>query len=674
MTTEKERLRWGIISTGKIARQFAEGVRGSTTGMVLAVASRTQAQADAFGAEFNIPHCYGDYQALLDDPEVEAVYIATPHPMHAEWAIKAAEAGKHLLVEKPIGMNAFEAAAMIDAAALNDVFLMEAFMYRCHPQIPVIKEIIHQGTIGEVRLIQATLSGHSKEGPEHRLFAQELGGGAILDVGCYPMSMARMLAGVAQGLPFLEPLEVKGCGHLGETGVDEWAIAALKFRADIVAQLTCGLRVNLENESCVTVFGSEGKLYIPTPWFSPVPLPERKLIIKRHDETEPRTIMVEAPQDLYTYEAEMVAAYLAERQAPAMLWDDTLGNMRALDRWRQELGLVYNLERPEKVVHTITRRPLARRADAPMRYGILSGLDKQVSRLIMGAMTNNTMPDTAILFDTYFELGGNTFDTSHAYGNKGACERNLGQWIRNRGIRDQVVVIEKAGNWHNGNPEGMAKEFLDGLDRLQMDSADIFMLHRDNLEVPIGEWVDAMNELLRARKMTCYGLSNFAPERLDAFTAYAQRTGQATFVAVSNNFSLARMIDPIWDQYLVSSSDAESRAWFARTGTPLFAWSSQARNFFTPLAGRGIGDDAELVRCWYSEDNFQRKERAERLAAEKGVQPIQIALAYVLCQPFPTYPLIGAKRPAEVHSSIAALSISLTPEELAWLNLEAEKS
>ena len=670
MTTEAPRLRWGIISTGKIARQFAEGLRGSASGTLLAVASRTQAQADAFGADFALPRCYGGYQALLDDPEVEAVYIATPHPMHAEWAIKAAEAGKHLLVEKPIGMNAFEAAAMIDAAALNDVFLMEAFMYRCHPQIPVIKEIIESGAIGEVRLIQATLSGHSQEGLESRLFANDLGGGSILDVGCYPMSMARMLAGVAHGLPFLDPLEVKGCGHLGETGVDEWAIASLKFRGDIVAQLNCGLRLNMDAERCVTVFGSEGKLYIPTPWFAPHS--ERTLIVQRHDEAAPRTIMVEATQDLYTYEAEMVAAHIADRQAPAMSWNDTLGNMRALDRWRQELGLVYELERPANVVQTITHRPLARRADAPMQYGALPGLNKPVSRLIIGTMTNNTMPDTAILFDSYFELGGNTFDTSHAYGNSGACERNLGQWIRNRGIRDQVVVIEKAGNWHNGNPEGMAREFLEGLDRLQMDSVDIFMLHRDNLEVPIGEWVDAFNELLRAGRMTCFGLSNFAPERLDAFAAYAQRTGQASFVAVSNNLSLARMIEPIWDQYLVSSSDAESRAWFARTQTPLFAWSSQARNFFTPLAGRELLDDAELVRCWYSEDNFQRKARAEQLAAQKGVQPIQIALAYVLCQPFPTYPLIGAKRPAEVHSSLAALNISLTQAELAWLNPEKD--
>jgi len=345
----KKRLQWGIIGTGKIARELADGVKGSDTGELLAVGSRAQATADQFGKEYAVPRCYGSYEGLLADGDVEAVYIAVPHPMHAEWAIKAAEAGKHILVEKPIGMNWHEAMAMIDTARARDVFLMEAFMYRCHPQMARLIELIRGGAVGEVRLIQASFSYHSNAGPENRAFAQALGGGGILDVGCYPVSVSRLIAGAAAGKPFEEPVDVKGCGHLGPTGVDYWAIASLRFPGDIVAQLTTGVQLNTHAENIVRVFGSDGKITVPDPW-----TPSRwnrdpvRLTLQRHGETQPQEILVDAPKDLYTYEADTVAENIPRRQAPAMSWDDTLGNMRVLDRWRKEIGLIYDIERPAK--------------------------------------------------------------------------------------------------------------------------------------------------------------------------------------------------------------------------------------------------------------------------------------------------------------------------------------
>jgi len=312
--------------------------------------------------------------------------------------------------------------------------------------------------------------------------------------------------------------------------------------------------------------------------------------------------------------------------------------------------------------------------DTPMQYGRIDGLDKPVSRLVMGCDSNHTLEITAPLCDDYLARGGNAFDTSHGYGvPNGACERSLGEWIRQRGIREQVVVNEKGANYENGNPEGLTIELLSGLERLQMDYVDIYMIHRDNEEVPIGEWVDVLNEHWRAGRMTIFGLSNFSIPRLIAFQEYAERTGQQSFFAVSNQFSLAQVLAPLWDMHLVSSSDAESRAWFTRTQTPLFSWSSQARGFFTERAGRDKQDDPELVRCWYNEDNFRRKTRAEQLAAQRGVHPINIALAYVLNQPFPTFPLIGAKQPSETASCLSALAITLSPAELAWLNLEVNE-
>ncbi len=672
------RLKWGIIGTGLIARELADGVKASTTGTLLAVGSRAQATADAFGEQYGVPRHYGSYEALLADPDVQAVYIATPHPMHAEWTIKAAEAGKHILVEKPIGMNWYEAMAMIEAARAHDVFLMEAFMYRCHPQMKRLVQLIRDGAIGQVQLICASFSYASPFNPESRAYKNDLGGGGILDVGCYPVSVARLIAGAAAGKPFEEPTEVKGCGHLGQTGVDEYAIASLRFSGDIVAQVACGVGLNPSNEdrqhddNIVEIFGAEGKITIPDPW-----IPSRwnrepaRIILKRHAEQTAETILVEAPNDLYTYEVDEVANHIAERQAPAMSWDDSLGNMRVLDRWRQEVGLVYDMEKPERATHTLTRRPLRRRTPVQMKYGQVQGLAKSLSRLIFGCDTNNTMPDTCVILDDYFERGGNTFDTSHGYGNpNGACERNLGWWVRHRGVRDQVVIIEKGANYPNDHPEGLTKELLSGLERLQLDPVDIYMIHRDNEQVPIGEWVEVLNEHWRAGRMTIFGLSNLSIPRLQAFDEYARKHGLQSFRVVSNQFSLARVLAPIWNMHLVSSSDPESRAWFTQTQTPLLAWSSQARGFFTERASRDNRSNPEFNRCWYSEDNFQRKERANQLAAQRGVLPINIALAYVLCQPFPTFPLISPKQLSETRTSLAALDIELTPQEMRWLNLE----
>lgn len=311
-------------------------------------------------------------------------------------------------------------------------------------------------------------------------------------------------------------------------------------------------------------------------------------------------------------------------------------------------------------------------AKVEMRHGRIPGLDKPLSRLVFGCDSNNTPAETKPLLDCYFELGGNAFDTSYAYGNpNGAPERNLGQWIKDRGVREQVVVIEKGANFERGNPEGLTYELVHGLERLQMDYADIYMIHRDNEQVPIGEWVDVLNQELRAGRMRVFGLSNFSIPRLTAFREYALKHTLKSFSVVSNQLSLARVLAPLWEgMQLVSSSDAASRAWFAETQTPLLPWSSQARGFFTERACRGNNSNAEFNRCWYSEDNFRRKERAEELAQKRGVEPINIALAWVLCQPFPVFPLIGPKQPAEVRSSLAALEVTLSQREMQWLDLD----
>lgn len=661
------KLQWGIIGAGGIARAFARGLAASKTGELLAVGSRAQATADKFGDEFGTPRRYGSYDALLADKEVQAVYIATPHPMHAEWAIKAADAGKHILCEKPLTINHAEAMAVVEAAIRNDVFLMEAFMYRCHPQTAKLVELIREGTIGQVRIIQATFSFHAGFNPEGRLLKNALGGGGILDVGCYATSMARLVAGAALGKEFADPIEVRGVGHLGTTNVDEWAIASLRFPNDILAEVATGVQLNQEN--VVRIFGSEGNILVPSPWFCTRDAGTTTIIVRRNGEAAPREVVVEAKAGLYTIEADTVAANLTRRQAPspAMTWDDSLGNMKTLDRWRQSIGLVYETEKPQAWVLPVHKRPLAVRPGSPMKYGRIAGLEKPVSRIVMGTMAPQNTAYASVMYDDFFERGGNCFDSAHIYGG-GACERELGEWVKNRGIREQVVLLDKGAHTPFCTPEDLTRQLMESLERLQTDYLDIYVMHRDNPEIPVGEFIDVLNEHRRAGRMRIFGGSNWSIERVEAANAYAKAKGLSGMSVVSNNFSLARMVDPVWAG-CIAASDAESRAWFTRTQMPLMSWSSQARGFFV----RGNPDDrsdGELARCWYSEDNFQRLERARELAGKLGVLPINIALAYVLCQPFPTYALVGPQTLAETRTTMPALGIELTPAQLRWLNLE----
>lgn len=665
------KLRWGILSTGNIARTFAAGVRRSSTGSLVAVASRSQSSADQFGDEFDIPKRYAGYEALLADPDVDAVYIATPHPLHAEWAIKAAEAGKHILCEKPLALNYPQAQAVIEAAREHDVFLMEAFMYRCHPQTARLVELIRQGVIGDVRMIQAAFGFHARVGPEHRLLSNALGGGAILDVGCYPVSMARLIAGAALGRDFANPVKVFGAGKLNPTtGVDEYAVGTLEFEGGIVAQIATGVMLDMRN--VVHIFGAEGDILLTSPW---VPVPHggvTDIIVQRRGEPK-RIVEVECDEWLYAIEADTVARNIDRRQAPspAMSWDDSLGNMHTLDRWRQAIGLTYDQEQPDapEMKLTVSRRPLARRSNHRMSYGRIAGVDKPISRLVLGVDNQENIAYASVMLDAFFEHGGNAFDTAFVYGN-GKHEALLGQWIRNRGIREEVVILDKGAHTPFCTPEDMNRQFAISLERLQTDYVDIYMLHRDNPQVPVGEFVEALNEHYRAGRMRAFGGSNWTIERIEAANAYAAAHGLQGFSAISNNFSLARMVEPPWEGCL-SASTPEFRAWLTRAQMPLLPWSSQARGFFLDDTAPDFKADPERVRCWFSDDNFERLRRARELAKKYGVLPINIALAYVLHQPFPTFPLIGPRTLYELRTSLPALDVTLTPDEVKWLNLEA---
>ena len=337
-------LRWGILGTGRIAAALAEALLTSKTGELAAVGSRSQGSADAFAQRWapgKQARRYDSYQGVLDDAEVDVVYIALPNQLHAEWACKCAAAGKHILCEKPIGLNAGEAQTSIDAAKQHDVFLMEAFMYRCHPQTAKVVEMIGDGAVGDVRLLQASFAFHMA--PEWRekdpRMVNAWAGGGIMDVGCYTVSLSRLIAGVATGQRSpIEPTDITGVAHIDpENRVDLCAAATCRFDGDIIAALACGIMV--DTDWTYRIYGSDGRIEIPNPWKPPA----TGAVIKRFDEggDAPEVITIDAGRELYEIEVDTVAKHIADRQPPVPFanWDDTMQNMRTLDRWRDAIGL-----------------------------------------------------------------------------------------------------------------------------------------------------------------------------------------------------------------------------------------------------------------------------------------------------------------------------------------------
>jgi predicted dehydrogenase/aryl-alcohol dehydrogenase-like predicted oxidoreductase len=666
-----KKTRWGFVGCGAIAKAFAHGISQTTTCEVVAVSGSSAEKAQRFAAEHGIPKAYGDNDALFADPNVDIVYICTPHVSHADLSIRAAAAGKHVLCEKPMTVNYPDAMTVMEAVRLNGVFFAEAYMYRCHPQTAKLVELLRDNVIGEIRMISASFcfGGGSEYNPASRLFRNSMAGGGIMDVGGYPVSMTRLIAGASQGKPFAEPVEVHGLARTGrETRVDEWASAQMKFASGIVAQLSAGIRVTADNQ--VRIMGSEGSIVIPSPWVCDRVNPSVGRIVINRRGKQPEEIAVPADRTTFAIEADTAVRSIAERQMPVMTWEDSLGNMRAMDAWRAAAGVVFEADTPAAYAKPLGGRPLRRSSGSFMKYGSVAGLEKPVSRLVMGVDNQETIAHATAMFDDFFTRGGNCFDTAWVYG-AGKKEAIFGQWMKNRNIRGDISLIVKGAHTPFCLPKSLLSQFDESLQRLQTDRADIYFMHRDNPEVPVGEFMDALNQLADKGRLGVFGASNWTLARIKKANAWAKRHGKRGFSAVSNNFSLARMVSPVWAG-CVASSDPEYMAWHRRSGMPLFAWSSQARGFFVPgLASPEKRDNDELVRCWYSDENFERQKRCFELARKKGVQPINVALAYVLNQPFDTFALIGPRTITETASSFEGLKTELTKREVAWLNLKS---
>ena len=256
-------VKWGIVSTADINRKVIPGAHASDKVDLVALASRDLARAEAYASAWEIPRAYGSYEELLADPEIEAVYISLPNTLHAEWSIKALDAGKHGLCEKPFSRHPQEVEASFDAAERNGRLLSEAFMYRHNPQTSKVAELVRDGAIGELRLIRSTFS-YGLYDEENIRLRTDVEGGSLMDVGCYNVSGSRLLGG--------EPERVWGEAWYGPSGTDWVFTGTLRFPGDVIATFDCGTALPERDE--LEAIGSEGSLFLDDPWHCNVPVIE----------------------------------------------------------------------------------------------------------------------------------------------------------------------------------------------------------------------------------------------------------------------------------------------------------------------------------------------------------------------------------------------------------------
>jgi xylose dehydrogenase (NAD/NADP) len=289
-------LRWGLLSTARINRRLIPAIGAAERAELVAVASRSQERAEAYAAEWGIPRAYGSYQALLDDPDVDVIYISLPNSLHAEWAVRAAEAGKHVLCEKPLAVSIPECDRIIDAAEAAGVVAVEAVMYLHHPLLREARRLISEGAVGRVQLVRGSLC-ILLDRPDDVRWKPDLGGGALWDTGSYPVSFIRWVAG--------EPEEVFGWQTLAESGVDETFVGLLRYGSGVLGVFDCGFRAQRGHEA--QVFGTEGTLTIRQPY---IISGESKILLRRGSEEDELRVQ---DVDVYQCEVDALTAAVLDR-------------------------------------------------------------------------------------------------------------------------------------------------------------------------------------------------------------------------------------------------------------------------------------------------------------------------------------------------------------------------
>jgi len=306
-------VRWGLLSTADINRLALAGARESDRVDVIAVASRDEARARDYASANGIDRAYGGYEALLADPDVEAVYISLPNSLHVEWSIRALEAGKHVLCEKPLDRRVAAVESAFDAADRAGRLLMEAFMYRHNPQTDRLVELVEAGTIGELRLIRSAFS-FTVSRPEDVRLSAELDGGGLMDVGSYCVSGSRLLAG--------KPEHVFAEQKVGPSGVDVRLAATMRFPGGVVSQFDCGLELPGREE--LEVIGADGSIFLGDPWHANVP----EIVVRRDGKIETERL---TPVNSYRLELENLGDAIRGQAEPLLGRADAVAQARAIE-------------------------------------------------------------------------------------------------------------------------------------------------------------------------------------------------------------------------------------------------------------------------------------------------------------------------------------------------------
>lgn len=323
--------RWGVIAPGKIANKFAQSLKAWPNHEIRAVGSRSLDRAEQFGERYQVKNRYGSYSEVAKDPEVDAIYVAPPHRFHKDAVLLCLEQGKAVLCEKPLTVNRREAEELVEAARRNNAFLMEALWTRFIPVMTRIRTWIHEGRIGEVRMLRADFCFRTGWNPAGRLLNPELAGGSLLDVGVY-------VIGFAFDVFRRSPLKVQSVGDIGETGVDEQAGLVFGYDDGSLAVLTCGVRTKMPAQAIIS--GTEGVIEVPPKFY------DAQTAVLKTDEGEET---VELPHKVNGFEYEVAeverCVRAGELESPAMPLDDSLAMADTMDRIRRDWGLVYPFER-----------------------------------------------------------------------------------------------------------------------------------------------------------------------------------------------------------------------------------------------------------------------------------------------------------------------------------------
>ena len=321
-----------------------------------------------------------------------------------------------------------------------------------------------------------------------------------------------------------------------------------------------------------------------------------------------------------------------------------------------------------------------------MKYDKIEGLDKEISKLIMGNDNQTYFDEAAKLWDHWIEVGGNAFDTAHIYGG-GSMEKLLGEWHRKRNNLKDLVIVAKGAHTPNCDPKSITSQLTESLDRLQTETADVYIMHRDNTEIPVDEFIDVLNEEKNKGRINIFGGSNWTLERFEAANSWADSHNKNKLSILNNNLSLSKMINPLWDG-CISSNDDDILHYLQENQIAHLSWSSQGRGYFLPdEITQKIEDKITLdesswrkpgehssgpLSCYDSEDNRERKNRVSQLASKLGVDSQNIAGAWPIHLKFPSFGLIGPRTVDELVSSLKNLDIELSDEQVNWLNLKEE--